>query len=186
MKNLIYTIAIIAVWWVLIGASISGELKIPTTKIEKSIKKLKIGDNVYMKPVIGISADMSQSEIFELQLGLDMVGYVYVSRLNSCRAEGCSGDPSSNGDNFEYFDYYLITDQDGKVLNVKVYNYQATHGHQVMSRGWLKQFIGNDSNQELIYGQEIQAISGATISAKAITNDVVRAEQLIIGIINKK
>ena len=176
--------AIIAIWWVLTGASISGELRVPTTKIEKSIKKLKIGDNVIMKSVIGISADMSQSEIFELQSETGIIGYVYVSRLNSCRAEGCSADPTAKVDNYEYFDYYLITDQSGKVLNVKVYNYQATHGHQVMSRGWLKQFVGYNSSQELNYGQDIQAISGATISARAITNDVVRAEELIIGIIN--
>ncbi len=186
MKNLIYTIAFISLWWILVGASISVDLKIPTSKIEKSIKKLKLGDEINMKSVIGISADMSQSEIFKLQSGSDIVGYVYISRLNSCRAEGCSGNPTFNSDDFEYFDYFLITDNTGEVLNVKVYNYQATQGHQVMSRGWLKQFIGYKMNQELVYGQDIQAISGATISAKAITYDVERAEELIVGIINKE
>ncbi len=77
MKNLIYTIAFILLWWILVGASISVDLKIPTSKIEKSIKKLKLGDEINMKSVIGISADMSQSEIFKLQSGSDIVGYVY-------------------------------------------------------------------------------------------------------------
>lgn len=185
-NNLIFISIIIFFWSVLVGASLSIDLKIPIAKIEKSIKKLKLGDNVVVSPIIGVSDEMTQSEIFKLESGSDIVGYVYVSRLNSCRADGCSSVQSNNGGDFEFFDYFLITDTSGKVIQVKVYNYQATHGHQVMSKGWLKQFVGYSGSHALRYGLDIQAISGATISAKAITNDIQRAEKLIAGIIGKK
>lgn len=55
---------------------------------------------------------------------------------------------------------------------VKVFNYQATHGQEVSAKGWLKQFIGFDGRKPLTVGKNIDAISGATISAYGITLDV--------------
>ncbi len=52
---------------------------------------------------------------------------------------------------------------------MKVYNYRATHGHEVMGWGWLKQFIGYSGGKEMVYGKDIEAITGATISASALT-----------------
>ncbi|MCK5816143.1 MAG: FMN-binding protein, partial [Flavobacteriaceae bacterium] len=43
---------------------------------------------------------------------------------------------------------------------------------------WLKQFIGLDQNSDIQYGNDIKAISGATISARALTiaiNDLLKS-----------
>lgn len=164
--------------------SIGFDLKIPTSKIEKTIRKHKISDDFELVKEVDISQSLYQSEIFKIQSDSCVDGYVYVSRINSCRAGGCSVNSSTDSDGFEYFDYFLITDKDAKVIYVKVYNYQATHGHQIMSRGWLKQFVGYDGSENLVYGQDIQAISGATISAKGITIDISRAEKLLSEIVD--
>lgn len=99
--------------------------------------------------------------------------YVYVGRINSCRAGGCSISINSTEEGeFEYFDYFILFDHAAKVELVKVYNYQATHGQEVTAKGWLKQFSGYSGEKKLNVGKNIDAIAGATISVYAITADV--------------
>lgn len=103
----------------------------------------------------------------------ETIGMVYIGRVNSCRAGGCMlNEDDKNELAFEYFDYFFLVDTMGRVEWVKVYNYQATQGHEVMSRGWLNQFKGLTKNQELIFGHDIESISGATVSSSAITSDI--------------
>ena len=109
----------------------------------------------------------------------DTLGYIYENRVFSCRPGDCMepsvGENEDVEPNTEYFDYFAILDPDGELLNIEVYNYQATHGQEVCSRGWLKQFVGFTGSQDLIYGKNIQAISGATISGTAITTDIQKS-----------
>lgn len=108
--------------------------------------------------------------------------YVYVGRVNSCRAGGCSATndipPDSNS---EYFDYYILFDTDKTVQAVKVFNYQATHGQEITAKGWLKQFIGHNGSEPLQVDKNIDAISGATISVHAITIDVEMKTEILIN-----
>jgi len=110
--------------------------------------------------------------------------YAYVGRVNSCRQGGCSN-PSINQsfENSEYFDYLIVFDEKPSVKLVKVYNYQATHGQEISVKGWLKQFTGFDGNTQLSVGKSIDAISGATISVYAITNDIQEKTRLLKRII---
>jgi len=99
-------------------------------------------------------------------------GYAYVGRVLSCRGGGCSNGQALTDAAAEYFDYFILYDGDAKVLQVRVFNYQATHGHGITSRGWLRQFIGYNGSGKLDPGKNIDAISGATISVKAIASDI--------------
>jgi len=106
--------------------------------------------------------------------------YIYVGRVNSCRAGGCSiSNNSSDDGNSEYFDYFMLFDKNKTVRLVQVFNYQATHGQEVTSRGWLKQFVGHDSSQKLRVNKNVDSISGATISVYVITNDVELKTKLL-------
>lgn len=106
--------------------------------------------------------------------------YIYIGRINSCRAGGCSISPVDEvwGDS-EYFDYFIFFDSTLNVSLVRVFNYQATHGQEVSARGWLKQFEGYDGKKDLHVGQEVDAIAGATISVHGITDDVVEKTRLL-------
>lgn len=99
--------------------------------------------------------------------------YVYIGRVLSCRAGGCAN-PIQNNILFEseYFDYFIVFNSAKTVEAVRVYNYQASHGQEVSAPGWLKQFVGYGGQERLVVGREIDAISGATISADGITMDL--------------
>lgn len=112
----------------------------------------------------------------------DQYQYIYVGRVNSCRASGCSiANNKDHQGTSEYFDYYILFDKEKKVQALKVFNYQATHGHAISAPGWLKQFIGHDGKQSLQVNKNIDAISGATISVYAITNDVNERSAFLRG-----
>lgn len=101
-------------------------------------------------------------------------GYLYFGRVKTCRAGGCSLPGNSAADEFdsEYFDYFIVYNANFSVETIKVYNYQASYGHEISARGWLKQFEGFAGKNSLEVGKNIDAISGATISVYAITEDV--------------
>ena len=66
------------------------------------------------------------------------IAYVYVGRVNSCRSGGCSAPGVDVNTSFEYFDYYIFYDSRGAVEQVKIFNYQATHGQEItLKRDWL-------------------------------------------------
>ena len=110
------------------------------------------------------------------------LSYMYVGRVNSCRAGGCSiNNQHNDNDQSEYFDYFILFDKSLSVKLVKVFNYQATHGQEVTSAGWLRQFIGYNGSKNLNVGKEVDAISGATISVNGITADIINK----IGILKK-
>ena len=64
----------------------------------------------------------------------------------------------------------------------KILIYREDHGRQVGSQRWLKQFIGRKSGEKLVYGKDIDGISGATVSAKSMTlavNNVLESLQIL-------
>lgn len=96
--------------------------------------------------------------------------YVYVGRVFTHRTGG-SGDNADNSSS-EYFDYVIFFDKSKAVQSVKVFNYQALHGHEITAKGWLKQFVGYGGEKPLHVDKDVDSISGATISVYAITDDV--------------
>ncbi|MBN2635462.1 MAG: FMN-binding protein [Prolixibacteraceae bacterium] len=71
----------------------------------------------------------------------------------------------------ELFDYVVITDNNAIIQQVKVIKYRSEHGAEIASKKWLSQFE-DFSGGDLHYGDDISAISGATIAATSITNDI--------------
>lgn len=107
--------------------------------------------------------------------------FVYIGRVNACREGGCL-DPSIAevaGEAYEYFDYFILYDSAYTVQEVKVYNYQATHGQEITSKNWLKQFRQYDGSKKLVTGKNIDGISGATISVEAIVYDIEQKTNLL-------
>jgi Na+-translocating ferredoxin:NAD+ oxidoreductase RnfG subunit len=121
-----------------------------------------------------------QGKFFEVTSNAGKYKYVFTGRVNSCRSGGCSvSTQGDNGGDHEYFDYFILFDEDKTVQSVKVFNYQATHGYEITSRGWLKQFTGHDGSEPLQVNKNVDAISGATISVHAITADVEMKTEIL-------
>jgi len=116
---------------------------------------------------------VKEGKFYKLNKDSILNGFVFVGRIYSCRAGGCEGKSAAKSfEGYEYFDAYIIFDKNKTVKSVKVYNYQATHGHEITSKGWLKQFIDFSGENRLEVGKDIDSISGATISVQAITDEV--------------
>ncbi len=68
--------------------------------------------------------------------------------------------------------FLTVFDQSGEIISVRIIKYRESIGGEVESTYWLEQFVGKKTDNEFKVGQEIDAISGATISVHAITNGV--------------
>jgi hypothetical protein len=101
------------------------------------------------------------------------VRYFYVGRVYTCRADGCTLlFDSTKGPGSEYFDYFIFYDSFLSIKLVRIFNYEASHGHEITSRGWLRQFTDYDGTDNLEVGKNIDAVAGATISVYGITHNV--------------
>jgi len=156
--------------------------------LKKEIQKIGGVDAPELKEISFPEVNSTQGKFFILADLNKLKKYIYVGRVNSCRAGGCSNpaQPSIGIETSEYFDYLVVFDDHLSVQLVKVYNYQATHGQEVTNKGWLKQFQGYDGSRSLTVGKSIDAISGATVSVLAITNDIKEKTQLLKKIADTK
>jgi Na+-translocating ferredoxin:NAD+ oxidoreductase RnfG subunit len=73
---------------------------------------------------------------------------------------------------YHEFDYAMIIDTNFQISKLLVLNYAATHGNAVTGRKWLNKFNGFSPDSIPVYGREIDAISGATISGSGLTESV--------------
>ncbi|RIH64921.1 FMN-binding protein [Mariniphaga sediminis] len=144
--------------------AVTKALKKQFGKEELHLIEKKINDQIF-----------HHDKFFSIQTRNDsgLKGYLHYGRVKTCRAGGCdapTADPASFDS--EYFDYFIIFDPDLSVQMIKVFNYQASYGHEISANGWLNQFRGFTGKKSLEVGKDIDAISGATVSVHAITDDV--------------
>jgi Na+-translocating ferredoxin:NAD+ oxidoreductase RnfG subunit len=79
---------------------------------------------------------------------------------------------------YDYFDYSVIFTEDLFVAGVIVTTYRSSHGAGICGKGWLKQFKGYQG-EEVSLGKEVDSISGATISATSLVDDMRRCYLLM-------
>ena len=66
----------------------------------------------------------------------------------------------------------MLFDLNLKIKKVKVLIYRENYGGEISSKRWLSQFIESPEDDSFVYGDNISAISGATISVKSITESI--------------
>lgn len=181
MKKVLFLILLILPFWILQSAFISNDIVFPEKKIQRTISKIWKMQNLDIERIEDIQQPENGSFHYLKDNG-ELQAYLYIGRVNSCRSGGCELNRETLQASFEFFDYFMILDTNSKIKKVKIFNYQATHGHEVMSSGWLRQFTGYDGKSDLKYGKEIEAISGATISAKSLNADI----QYVTKILERK
>lgn len=70
------------------------------------------------------------------------------------------------------FAYLIIFTPDGIIEKVSVLLYRENYGGEIGSKRFLRQFNGKSNGMNMEYNQDIDGISGATISVQAITRAV--------------
>nr|WP_233164205.1 FMN-binding protein [Snuella sedimenti] len=102
-----------------------------------------------------LPSQFGEDNLFKITVDDALLGYAYVAKAPSKTDE---------------FDYLVLLDKDLIVLKTKVLVYREDYGGEIGSKRWLKQFIGKKEGDALRYGDNIVAISGATISVRSMTN----------------
>jgi Na+-translocating ferredoxin:NAD+ oxidoreductase RnfG subunit len=75
---------------------------------------------------------------------------------------------------FDLIDYAVGLDSSGKLRSVEILAYRESHGYEVRLPAWRKQFVGKDKRDKLRVSEDINNISGATLSATHVTDGVRR------------
>ena len=83
------------------------------------------------------------------------------------------------------FDYLVIFDNELIIKKIKILAYREDYGGEIGSKRWLKQFIDLSKEDSIVYGKDIKAISGATISARSMTIAINELLQSIAILQNK-
>jgi Na+-transporting NADH:ubiquinone oxidoreductase subunit C len=74
----------------------------------------------------------------------------------------------------EFITYAVALDLTGAVRSVEILDYRETHGGQIRNAKWRAQFTGARDGATLKLNEDIQNISGATLSCKHISEGVRR------------
>lgn len=74
----------------------------------------------------------------------------------------------------EMIDMAIAISKDGKIKDLRVMQYVESYGSQVKHPKWLAQFNGKDITEHLKLDEQIDNISGATLSCRHITDGVNR------------
>ena len=74
----------------------------------------------------------------------------------------------------ELITYAIGLGADGRIKQVEVLEYREAHGGEIRYPGWRKQFVDKQAGDELRVGDDIQGISGATLSCEHVTNGIRR------------
>jgi len=130
-------------------------------KVDKEIKMAFEVENFLLESIqisdslnSQLKTNISDKNFYKLISDEKLLGYAFV-------------DKAPSRDNV--FDYLVLFDKDLIIIKAKVLIYREDYGGEIGSKRWLKQFIGKTKDDMMVYEKDIMAISGATISANAMT-----------------
>lgn len=139
-------------------------LNLPKNIEKKVSKEIKSYFEIeqYSKTLIPISKELNKktssefnsNNLFLVTTSNKELGYLYVGKAPSKTDE---------------FDYMVLFNKDFNIIKSKILIYREDYGNEIGSKRWLKQFVGKKTGDNLQYQQNIDAISGATISAQSMT-----------------
>ncbi len=113
--------------------------------------------NIPSEIVKSLPSTFKNESLYKINTNDTLLGYAYVAKAPSKTDE---------------FDYLVLLDKNLIIVKSKVLIYREDYGGEIGSKRWLKQFIGKTKNDELKYGGNISAISGATISVRSMTSAI--------------
>ena len=74
----------------------------------------------------------------------------------------------------EMVKYALAIQANGTIKGIEIMEYVESYGYEVGHESWREQFVGKSGDATLKLNQDIQNISGATLSCKHLTDGVKR------------
>ena len=75
---------------------------------------------------------------------------------------------------FELISYAVALNPDASVKQIEILAYRESHGFEIRSPAWRRQFAGKTAQAGLAIGEGLANISGATLSCTHVTDGVRR------------
>ncbi len=164
----------ILIAFIAFGFGLSTKLQKKIDKVIKSTFKIEtFSFNAITFPpehTKDLPSKFGVDNFFNIKSSDKLIGYAYVAKAPSKTAQ---------------YDYLVLLDTNYSIVNTKILIYREEYGGEIGSKRWLRQFTGKTKNDEFKYGDNIDAISGATISVRSMTNamnNLMRSLQIL----NKK
>ena len=140
-------------------------------RIDKAIKNVfGSGDVDFLQCTINADKlqqfpDIEKVSVHSLKIKDNFIGYATFA--------------SSKGKN-DLFDYLVLFDESFTIKKVVILVYRSSYGGEIMAKYWLKQFEGKFNGEQMEFEKDIDSISGATISAPAITKGIKSVSLLMV------
>lgn len=113
--------------------------------------------------------DFIDGELYAIREDNKPVAYIFLSEVAACNIGGCPTYKAVEQDaSSEYFDMMTILDIDSKIISIKILDYFSDYGYEITSKKYLRKFKGYKVCTISEEEDEIDAISGATISSYAL------------------
>jgi Na+-translocating ferredoxin:NAD+ oxidoreductase RnfG subunit len=107
----------------------------------------------------GMRARSARWTVLAARRGADRLGYVVADEVVG---------------KYELIGYAVGLAMDGSVRQVEILSYRESHGHEIRSAAWRRQFAGKGISAPIRLGEDIANISGATLSCQHVTEGVRR------------
>jgi hypothetical protein len=135
-------------------------------------------------PVISKKFEKELSKYFESESvkiieikELSIVDDIFFKVFNGEKESGIVVLTSAKG-RYDKFDYMIIYNLGFEIQLIKILVYRSEYGSEITAKRWLSQFY-NAQLDNLRYGSDIQAISGATFSASSLTKNINRINKIL-------
>lgn len=138
------------------------------SKYNKSANKA-IKKSLSLKAFDLVEIDFEGGELYKIESTDQMSGYLLISEVAACNLGGCPTYKSVEQDvSSEYFDMMAILDPDSKIVSIKILDYFSDYGYEITSKKYLRKFKGYKVCTISEEKDEVDTISGATISSYAL------------------
>jgi len=121
----------------------------------------------------------------KLRQRLPKSGYTLFVAKSDARIDGYAVFDEQLGQH-EPISFATFFDPAGKVTRVEVVAYREPYGDGIRAERFRKQFVGKSAGSRFRPGEDIDAISGATISSRSACIAVERAAALVDAYLNKQ
>lgn len=130
-------------------------------KIEKYLKRHFMVKSIDKTPIL-VDADKVHlldfesynNQLYDIKVSNESKGFIIIDKARS---------------RYDEFTFMVFLSYDLKIQMVRVLDYNEIHGVEIANKGWLSQFVGMDPESKIKYQENVDAISGATISSRSIT-----------------
>lgn len=126
-------------------------------KIEEKTISLNKEQKEKIRVLLGISNVYNEFTYSEILKGNETIGYVVISDAMGKRM---------------HFTFMVVTNPKGSIAVVKILEYKEKFGRRIKEESFLNKFREKTINSPLRINADIDAVTGATISSKALVDGV--------------